>query len=57
MPERLSESDSDFEQVAPRTLNVPKRVRVVEAAPRIDLADAQEALANRPASPQHRAVP
>ena len=56
VPERSSESDSDFEQVAPRTRNVPNRVRAVEAPPEADLADAQETLANRPASPQHRAV-
>ena len=56
VPERSSESDSDFEQVAPRTRNVPKRVKAVEAAPEADLADAQETLADRPASPHHRAV-
>ena len=56
MPERSSELDSDFEQVAPRTRNVPKRVRAVEAAPEVDLADAQETLADRPASPYHLAV-
>ena len=41
MPERSSEFDSDFEQVAPRFPNVPKRVRAVEAASVADLADAQ----------------
>ena len=56
VPERSSESDSDFDQVAPRTRNVPTRVRAVEAAPGVDLADAQETLADKPASPQHRAV-
>ena len=56
VPERSSESDSDLEQVAPRTRNVSNRVRTVEAAPEADLADAQETLADRPASPQHRAV-
>ena len=55
-PERSSETDSNFEQVAPQTRNVLKRVRAVEAAPEVDLADAQERLADRPASPQHRAV-
>ena len=56
VPERSTESDSDFEQVAPRTRNVLKRVRAVEAAPGVDLADAQETLADRPASHQHQAV-
>ena len=56
MPERSSQFDSDFEQGAQRTRNVPKRVRTVEAASWVDLADAQETLANRPVSPQHRAV-
>ena len=56
VPERSSESDSDFEQVAPRTRNVPQRVRAVEAALGADLANAQETLADRPASPHHRAV-
>ena len=56
MPERSSESDSDFEQVAPRTRNIPKRGRAVEAVLEADLADAKETLADRPASPQHRAV-
>ena len=50
MLERSSESDSDFEHLAPRTRNVPKNVRVVEVAPVVDLADAQETLADRPAS-------
>ena len=56
MPERSTESDSDFEQITPRTRNVLKRVRAVEAAPGVDLADAQETLAERPTSPQHQAV-
>ena len=56
VPERSSESDSDFEQLAPRTRNVPKLVRAVDAAHGVDLVDAQETLADRPASPQHRAV-
>ena len=39
MPERLTESDSDFEQVAPRTRNVPNRVKAVEAAVAADPVD------------------
>ena len=54
--ERSTESDSDFKQVAPRTRNVLKRVTAIEAAPGVELADAQETLADRPASPQHQAV-
>ena len=53
MPECSSESDSDFEHVTPRTRNVPNRVRAVEAAPGVDLAEAQT---DRPASPQHQAI-
>ena len=56
VPERSSESDFDFEQVAPRTGNVPKRVRDVKAAAGADLADAQKTIADRPASPEHRAI-
>ena len=40
VPERSAESDFDFEQVAPRTRNVPKRAKAVEAAPGVELADA-----------------
>ena len=42
--------------MARQTRNVPKRGRAVEAASRVDLADAKETLADRPASPQHRVV-
>ena len=33
MPERSSETNFDFEQVAPQTRIVPKRVKAVKAAP------------------------
>ena len=42
MPERSTESNSDFEQVAPRTRNVPNRVRAVEAAAAAGPADAHK---------------
>ena len=51
MPDRSSESDSDFEQIEPQMCNVHKHVR----ASGVDLADAQETLADIPASTQHRA--
>ena len=41
MPERSTEFDSDFEQVAPRTRNVPNRARAVDANAAEDLADVQ----------------
>ena len=56
MPERSTESDSDFQQVAPRTRTVPNRVRAVEAAAAADTADAQVKKADKPASPKHQAV-
>ena len=61
--ERSSESDSDFEHLAPWTRNVPKNGRAVEEAPVVDLVDVQETLADRPASPNqiiaevHEALP
>ena len=39
MPERSTESDSDFEQVAPRTRNVPNRVRAVKIRFRLILVN------------------
>lgn len=42
--------------MAPRTRNVLKRVRAVKAVPGADLADAQETIADKPASLEHRAA-
>ena len=56
MPVRSTTSDSDFEQVAPRTRNVPYRVRAVKAAAAADTADAQVKQADKPASPKHPAM-
>ena len=56
MPERSTESDSNFEQVAPRTRNVPYQVRVVEGAAASHTADAQVKQADKPASPKHQAM-
>ena len=56
MPERSTESDSDFEQVALRTRNVPISARAVDADAAVDLVDAQEMRADRHAAPQHQAV-
>ena len=52
MRERSTDSDSEFERVAPQTRNVPNRVRAVEAAAAADPANAHD----RPAAPQHQAV-
>ena len=56
MPERLTESDSDFEQVISRTRNVPNRVKAVEAAAEANPVDAQEKRANRLDTLQNQAV-
>ena len=56
MTERSLESDTDFKQVAPQIRNVSKRVTAVEPAPEVDLTNGQKKLADKPGSPQHRAV-
>ena len=55
MPERFTESDYDFEQLATLARNVSNRVRAVEPAAAAEPADAHDRRADRPAVPQHQA--